>query len=300
MARSKTAKKKAPRSPALAPKKAAKVDPVKLVAAARKAAFTTNDPKLAFDHYRSLAERVATAELGPFTGQPLLMRHNVLAALATLEPHLGVAAARLQNPGFREAFELPTLVLALDYAVGRVPVVSLSRGEIADMLREGSPWRELTLSFLEIVSHPLLALVPRERVAAVRKGTGKLDSARDFVAIPGLFAEFAGALEGKHPFPPETLERLGVLGSALVAEMQPGGAVVAAAPRSPEAILRDQLAKLVEDGYDALQVIATVALGKRAADEMLPALRTKVGVAAKEPTAAPEPAVPGDGAQPPA
>ncbi|HSN98950.1 MAG TPA: hypothetical protein VLS89_11715, partial [Candidatus Nanopelagicales bacterium] len=48
--------------------------------------------------------------------------------------------------------------------------------------------------------------------------------------------------------------------------------------RSAESILRDQLAALVTARYDRLQVLAAVAVGKRRADELLPALRTAVGV----------------------
>ena len=45
------------------------------------------------------------------------------------------------------------------------------------------------------------------------------------------------------------------------------------------ALLRDQLAAMVADRYDHLQVLATVALGKRKADELLPALRSSAGFA---------------------
>jgi hypothetical protein len=116
-------------------------------------------------------------------------------------------------------------------------------------------------------------------VAAVRAGTGKLDQAQDFVALPGLFAEFADELAGKNPFPPEKLELLATLGGTLVKVVRPGGAVVEVAKRSKESILRDQLAVLVADRYDHLQVLATIALGKRKADELLPALRSSAGFA---------------------
>jgi hypothetical protein len=200
-------------------------------------------------------------------------------------------------------FELPSLIMALEFAVGRVPVAKLSAGEIEKMLAEGAPWRELMLSFLEVVRHPLINLVPRERVAAVRAGTGKLDQAEDFVAIPGLFAEFASALAGKNPFPAEKIELLSTLGGTLVKYVRPGNAVVEVAKRSKESILRDQLAAMVADRYDHLQVLATIALGKRKADELLPALRSSVGfaraasVSAAIPVAngAPAAAVPADG-----
>jgi len=258
-------------------KKAAALDPVAVIAAAHEAAFTDEAPARAFAHFRPLAEAVATADLPVFTGQPLLMRANILAALEAVEPHLAVAVKALREPALESVFELPSLVMALELATGRVPVAKLSLGEIDKMLTEGAPWRELMLSFLELASHPLLGLVPRERVKAVRAGTGKLDQARDFVAIPGLFAEFAPALANKHPFPADKVDLLATLGGTLVQHVRPGHAVAEVAKRSTESILRDQLASLVASRYDQLQVLATVAIGKRKADELLPALRSGVG-----------------------
>lgn len=270
--------------------KSRSADPAALIAAARAEAFTDEAPARAFKHFRPLAEQVPTADLPVFTGQPLLMRANVKAALDAVTPHLPAAVSALREPRLKEVFELPSLVMALDFAAARVPVAKLSAGEIDRMLAEGAPWRDLMLSFLEVASHPLLGLLPRERVAAVRAGSGKLDKARDFVALPGLFAEFSEALAGKHPFPADKLDLLATLGGALVQQVRPGNAPVTVAKRTAESILRDQLASLVADRYDHLQVLAAVALGKRKADELLPALRSAVaqGAATTAEEASPE------------
>lgn len=264
-------------------------EPAALIAAARAAAFTNEAPAQAFAHFEPLAAKVATDGLAIFTGQALLLRANIKAALEAVEPYLPAAVARLRSPDLQQVLELPSLVMALDFAAGRVPVAKLSAGEIDKMLTEGAPWRELMLSFLEVAAHPLLNLLPRERVAAVRAGTGKLDKAQDFVALPGLFAEFGPALAGKHPFPADKLDLLATLGGALVLQVRPGKAVTEVAKRTAEAILRDQLASLVADRYDHLQVLATVALGKRKADALLPALRSAIAFGSG--TATTEPAV---------
>ncbi|WP_437338945.1 hypothetical protein [Sorangium sp. So ce394] len=274
------------------------VDPAALIAEARADAFTDEAPERAFAHFRPLAERVPAADLPVFTGQPLLMRANVRAALDALEPHLPAAVSALREPRLKEVFELPALVMALDFSAVRVPVATLSAGDIDRMLAEGAPWRELMLTYLEMASHPLLGLLPRERVAAVRAGSGKLDKARDFVALPGLFAEFSGALAGKHPFPADKLDLLATLGGALVQQVRPGNAAAAVPKRTGESILRDQLAALVAERYDHLQVLAAVALGKRKADELLPALRAAValgsnGAAEDAPESAPAEALGG-------
>lgn len=259
-----------------AQKKKSKLTTAEIIAAAKDAAFKDETPALAFAHFRPLAEAVPAADLVVFTGQPLLMRANVRTALQALEPHLETAVNALRTPPLQEIFELPSLVMGLEFATGRVPVAKLSTGEIERMLSEGAPWRELMLSYLEIASHPLVGLLPRERVAAVRTGRGKLDQAQDFVAIPGLFAEFAQSIAGKHPFPAEKIDLLATLGGALVQNVKPGHAPTTIAKRSMESILRDQFAHLVVERYDQLLVMAALALGKRKADELLPALRASV------------------------
>jgi hypothetical protein len=272
-ATSKKAKKSAGESKKLAKAKGAG----SIIAKARSLAFRDEAPPKAFAHFRPAAEKVPTENLAVFTGQPLLLRVNILAALAAIEPHLDAAVSALRDPRLDEVFELPSLIMALEFAVGRVPVAKLSAGEIDGMLAEGAPWRELMLTFLEIAAHPLINLLPRERVAAVRAGKGKLDQAQDFVAIPGLLAEFSAALEGKHPFPMDKIDLLATLGGTLVKYVRPGNAIAEVAKRSKESILRDQLASMVVERYDQLQVLAAVALGRRKADELLPALRATVG-----------------------
>lgn len=255
-------------------KSTADLTPAEIIAAAKNAAFKDEAPAVAFAHFRSLAEAVPTENLVVFTGQPLLMRANIQTALQALEPHWEKAVNALRSPPLQEIFELPSLVMGLEFATGRVPVAKLSSGDIERMLTEGAPWRELMLSYLEIVSHPLIGLLPRERVAAIRTGRGKLDQAQDFVALPGLFAEFEKNLAAKHPFPSDKLDLLATLGGALVQEVKPSNTPTTIAKRAIESILRDQFAHLVVHRYDQLLVIAALVLGKRNADELLPALRT--------------------------
>jgi hypothetical protein len=260
-----------------------------LIAMARAKAFSDVQPDRAFAHFRPLAEKVSTAALAVFNGQPLVMRANVLNALDAVEPHLPAALAKLAGAPLQEVFELPALVMALEYANGRVPVATLSAGDIEKMLAEGSPWRGLALKYLEVVSDPLLDLVPQGRVRAIRAGNGKLDKAQDFIAIHGLFAEYTDALASRHPFPADKLDRLASLGAALLQSLKPGNAPTAATKRSPESVLRDQFAALVADRYDQLQVLASVALGHRRATELLPALRSTVTTASDAETAEGEP-----------
>ena len=268
------------------------LDAAALIAAARAAAFTDEHPQHAFDHFRPLAEKISPTDLPVFTGQALLMRTNIKRALDIVEPHLTTAVERLRDTPLHAIFELPALTMGLDFAAQRVPAVKLSEHEIENMLREGAPWREVMLRYLEVASHPLVGLLPAERVAAVRAGSGKLDAARDFVAIPGLFAEFAASLAGKHPFSEEKIQELGALGASLVQQMRPGRAVRVTAKRVEESVLRDRFAALVEQRYDDLQVLTSIAVGRRKADELLPALRTAIATPAADETVTKPPAPP--------
>lgn len=262
------------------PRGEAKPSAAEVIQRARDAAFTDMTPAKALAHFQPVAQRVATDDLAVFTGRPLLMLANVNTALATLTPALPEVLAKLVSPNLREIFELPSMVMALEFATSRVPGVKLSDGEIDALIAEASPWRALTLTYLEVVSSPLLKLVPSARVTTIREGKGKLDTAQDCVAIPGVFGEFSTALAGKHPFSAEQLARLAEIGTTLIQQIRPSGAAREASVRSPEAVLRDQLAALVVERYDHLLVLATVAFGKARADAMLPALRSAVYVAA--------------------
>jgi len=263
------------------------IDVETIITAARAGAFTNITPADAFAHFRPQAEAVPLEGLSVASTPPLLMRANIIAAMAAMDDHWANAVNALREPRLEELFELPALVMALQFASSRVPVARLSSGEIDAMLNEGGPWRILMLDFLEVASHPSLALLPRERVAAVRAGSGKLDKAEDFISIAGLFAEFAEPLRGKHPFPTEAVDRLAALGNVLVQQIRPGSAVAPTIERGPEAVLRDQFASLVADRYDHLGVVAAVALGKRRADQLLPALRTRANGGSRD-TSAPE------------
>lgn len=260
-----------------------------IIERARTAAFSDKDPARAFAHFRPIAEAISTEGLAVFTGRPLVMLANVNAALVALAPTLPRAVEQLRAPRLREVFELPSLVLGLEFASQRVPAAKMSAGEIAALYDEMAPLRAVTLDYLTVASNPLVKLVPETRVRSIREGAGKLDGAQDAVAIPGVFREFATALEGKHPFTAAQLARLGELGGALLHQIKPGGATKGSSARPPEAVLRDQFGALVAERYDYLLVLAALALGKARADALLPALRSATNAAT---TAAETPADP--------
>ncbi len=261
-----------------------------LIQQARAEAFSDLTPQRAFEHFKPVATRQPVEGLTAFNGRPLVMFANVKAALELLVPVLPKVLEAMRNPRLREIFELPALAMALEYANSRVPGVKLSQGEIDALLAEAGPLRAVLLDYLTVVSHPLVNLVPPERVQRIRSGHGKLDSAQDCVAIPGMFYEFSSALAGKHPFTAAQIERIEELGTMLIQQIRPGGVAKEAATRSPEALVRDQLAAVVVERFDHLLVLATVGLGKAKADATLPALRSAVYAAVSAPVTDPTPA----------
>lgn len=264
------------------------IDVAAILAEARARAYTSLAPAEAFAHFRPQAEAIPAEGVALFKGVPLLMLANVQAALAVLTPELPTAVRLLRAPRVVDVLELPSLVMGLEFASQRVPSAAPSAGDIDRMLEEGSPWRALALDFLEVLANPLVNLVPAERVKAIREGHGKLDRAQDFVAIAGVFQEFAPALVGKNPIPAAGIARLGELGATLLQALKPGNARRSPTTRAPEAVLRDQFAALVEARYDHLRVIATVVFGAARAGELLPALRSAAVTAPSE-RAAPTP-----------
>jgi hypothetical protein len=250
-----------------------------VIAKARDEAFTDLTPKRAFEYFKPIAMQQPTEGLTVFTGRPLVMFANVKAALELLTPALPKVLEQMRSPRLREIFELPALVMALEFATSRVPGVKLSQGEIEKLYAEAGPLRAVLLDYLTVAANPLVALVPPERVQTIREGHGKLDGAQDCVAIPGVFYEFSTALAGKHPFTTHQIERIEELGTILIQQIRPGGAAKDAATRSPESVLRDQIAAVVIERFDHLLVLASVGLGKAKADATLPALRSAVRAA---------------------
>jgi len=244
------------------------------VATAHAAAFVTTNQAEAFAHFRPLAEAVPTEGLSPSPGKLALVRSNITEALKVLSPELPRVAAAMVDPPLQEVLELPALALALSFAAARVPARSYSAGEIAAARADLAPLREVTLNYLEVAAHPLVALVPAERVQAIRSGKGSLDNAQDGVAIAGVFAEFATALEGHHPFTATQLDQMEEVGNMLVQTLQPGNAVSTPASESHEAVvLRDQFEALLVARYEQLKLCASMAFLPTRAQALIPALR---------------------------
>ncbi len=110
-------------------------------------------------------------------------------------------------------------------------------------------------------------LLPPERVAKIRKGKGRYDSARDVTVLVGLYREFAGALVHKHPFDEARLAAAEAVGVWLLGAITPSGATRSQAVDTSAAQVRDGLWATILARDTKLRVIARV-LFEDAADEV--------------------------------
>lgn len=243
--------------------------------------FITTEPRAAFEHFVLIAKRaVPTTALAHFRQDPRLAQHNIKAGLDAMRPHLAGIEKRFPGTTAEELLELPPLALALQYASGRVPGSKASRQEINARLKKVSRPRAMTLEFLTIAAE--LNLVPEARVNPIREGSGKFDMAEDCVQIAGLFVEFRESLAHKHPFTDAMLRELEQDGAWLMNALKAPGARAGKKERSPEAIERDQLARLLEERHDKLRIAAAVVFGLRKIDENVPALYSGTRVTTAE------------------
>jgi hypothetical protein len=261
-----------------------------------KAAPAPTDPRAAYEFFLPRANALAGGGVPVARFPASVARTNVDKAVKAITPRLDELAKVAPAIETSRIRNLPALARALGYAEKQIPRVS-SDGSIAAALAEVGPIRIAALSYLEAAA--FTGLVDGGQVAAIRKGNGKLDVARDAVAIAGLFADNAPALDGKHPFTAEHLATLGETGAWLVDRLKPGGAVRDAKLRSPTELTKDRLAKLLEDDYGELQQAAAALWGVNRFAEHVPALhahaqkrrakkapaKTADGAAAKSPAA---------------
>ena len=257
--------------------------------------FTTTDPRVAWEHFRPAAQRVDANNLQHFRFDVHVAMHNVSVGLASVEPLFETLVAKAPQTAVGELLELPSLGLALSFAIGRCPTPNVpSKGDIAAKLAAITEPREVTVGFLRLFAQVHPDKLPVGRVAVFGVQKGPLGMASDAVQAAGMFHEFESVLDGKHPFDARYLSDMATAGAWLITALKPGRAVKRTAPRTPESIERDQFASLFEARHDALRTAGVVLFGIRNVDERVPPLYS----AARE-TAADETAIEGENSQSP-
>ncbi len=235
--------------------------------------FVCTSAKECFEHFEPLARAIPQDELDPCRLDVEIARANVSRAVEAIRPHLAVIRQKLPEHNIADILEVHEVALALMFAAGKV-IKANSTGEVDERLAEVRPMREAGLKQLEVFS--LLGLLSKEIPAAIRRGKGLLDTARDAQAIVGVFHDNKAVFDGKHPFTPEHLRKLGENGDWLVAALKPTNAKGAPVERDPASILRDQFGALLAERYDALREAGVVVFGLKNLDERIPPLASRV------------------------
>lgn len=268
------AKKKNANAPA---KPAAKKSPIKKSSSKP---FTTFDAAEAFRHFLPHAEALPADAVPVRGGDAAIARKNVERGVEAIRPRIAEIPDILPKIALNALLELPALALGLVHADGRVGSTASGR-EIEAAIARVSPLRDASLRYLEVAAD--LGLVPAKRVRAVRAGKGKLDNARDCVDIAGIFDEFKGALEGKHPFTNDQFNELATTGTWLVERITPRGTPKTPAMRDPAALVRDRFWKLLEDGHNDLRTAGVALFGIKNVDDYVPPLLSRTSTTSPTP-----------------
>lgn len=244
--------------------------------------FVTDDSAEAYEHFGEEARAAASSpDAENYNADLNVVPNNVEAALEAIDPHLSRDDV---TPATRARIrELPTLVIALIHADSRV-TQEHSTGAVAEAQAVQRPLRQLTLSYLEIASSPLIGLVPADRVQKIRENRGPDDEARDGIGIAGVFKEFASVLANNHPFKPAHLATLEAKSVFLTRTLKPGNAPPDLTPqeRDESTLTRDGLWTLIVRAYDELLLVAAKVWGVRRVGDNVPALLGRTAESTKK------------------
>ena len=242
----------------------------------------TADRESAFKHFAPLVAGIPEDALEPWHYDAEILRVNTQRCLTALEPILDATAQKMGNIDVAEIRELPRLGLAIAFADARV-FLPASAQEIKTVQARQRPKRKLAILQLTVLSEMEL-LVDRTKVEAILPGRGGIDEAQDGVASVAVFRDNAAKIAGKHPFDDAWLAELAADSNWLLEQLKVSGAKVDKRPKSPEALVRDQLCAEIVRRYGQGKKVAVERWGWKRVDEHYPALFSRE---ARETPAAP-------------
>ena len=234
---------------------------------------THGGSQAAYDKWLPAARRIAAGEVVRLRADPQLALHNlaigvrsVLAERARL-PKLGETDARALA-------SLEELALAVVFASTQVVRPGASR-ELPALTSRAAALRALLLRTAEALT--LAGLLPAAEVRKIRGGRGRLDAARDLVALAALFGKHAAALKGKHAIGAAQLKEAADLGTSLLTLLKPGRARRSIAGLALGADERDRLWTLLVLGHDRLWRAGAYLFGRAAVGAKVPSLQAGAG-----------------------
>lgn len=176
---------------------------------------STPDPARFAQSYEKLlakAKALSAVDVKPCRAPVAFAARNYCRGFAAVAPYEAKLRVEIHGISFDAVTEGVEVSEALLFAESKVG--GASHDEIAKKLERVRELREPMLGTVEILAR--LGVIPAERTAQIREGSGNFDTAQDGVDLHALFHEFGDLLRGKHPFPEDEIEEIGRLGAWLV------------------------------------------------------------------------------------
>ena len=173
----------------------------------------------AFNEFRELAWSLSKDRLSRSRGKALVARGNLLTSIENLRPHRALLEERWNKARVDRLFSGLGVADGLVFAERRAEGIEASEKTLRADIARSYVTRDLLISTLELMAK--FGLLPAERVAALRSGTGPLDTALDNIGAVAVFREFEKKLAGKTPVTLALLEEAQTLGNSLQARITP-------------------------------------------------------------------------------
>ncbi|MBI5479012.1 MAG: hypothetical protein HY906_09160 [Deltaproteobacteria bacterium] len=249
-----------------------------------------------YEAHLPAARKIPAAEVRP-------MRADL--ALALTNAHVGVDAvlgyvAQLKKELPRVAVvaiaTLPDVGLGLAFAAGQVARYAPPPSGVQGWLKRAHQLRAVMLSSADALA--AAGVLPAAALAKIHAGHGGIDTAGDCVALAALFQQHAAAIRGKTPVTAAHVREAAEVGTRLLAVLQPKGAKRKGGTSELKAATesRDRLWTLFERTWEDQVWRAGAWLFRRAVDQHVPPLQSRVGHKRPAKAAPPTPAAAAGGA----
>ena len=251
------------------------------------AATSVSGSQADYDAFLSVAMKVAATEIVLMRADPQLALHNLQIGIGNVlaeHPRL----ATLPETDVEQLASSVRIALAVIFAATQVAPAMGGAG-LAQRLARATALRALLLKTADALA--LAGLVPKAEVDTIRKGRGRLDAARDLVALAALFSKHGAALRGKHAVTAAQRTEAAGLGTELLTILKPGRAKRTRAKPAVGTDERDRLWTLLVKRHDQLWRAGAYLFGRELVDAKVPSLQASRGGRRKK-VAAPTPGAP--------
>jgi hypothetical protein len=236
-------------------------------------------------HFQPALRALPPAALETFTGDAQLWSHNARLGIHAIAARLGEIQAKLPQVPLADVLQLPNVVRALEFTVGRLsPRSAVSREQIDAQYAKLQALRGPVLLMAQVFAAPAVGLLAAELVTGLVAGSGMYNHAQDGIGLAAAFREHRAQLTGKHPFSDAQLAELEQLGIWLSEHITPDGGRAVAADRTL-ATQRDGLAALARARHADLRLIGIALWGELGVDAHIPKLGSR---SVASPKAAPD------------